>query len=466
MLKIYNTLSGKKEEIVPLKGKKINLFVCGPTVYDFIHLGNARTVIILDCFAKYLKSLGFKVFYLQNITDIDDKIIARAKEKGVTPKDLAEAFLQEYFTTMKALNITSVQKYANATEYIPEIISQVERLQEKGFAYKLEDGIYFDISRFSDYGKLSGRTALAAEDSVSRIDYSKNKKNRGDFCLWKFETPGEPSWPSPFGAGRPGWHIEDTAITEAFFGPQYDIHGGGQDIMFPHHEAEVTQMESLSGKAPLAKYWMHVGLLTIGGQKMSKSLNNFVMANDFLKRYPYQQLRFWIAKNLWHSPLDYSDSTMIEVKTALEKIEEFLRKLKGVKRVSSIASKEITQATKKAHDAFYESLGDDFNTPKAFAVIFELIKVMNGFLDKDALSKKQAKELFTFFKEINKIFDIIDFKKLTKASIPAEVTRLVKEREAHRKVGEFEKADTARVEIEKYGYVVKDTKEGPVVQKM
>jgi cysteinyl-tRNA synthetase len=302
-IKVYNTLSGKKELLKPLKGKKINLFVCGPTVYGFMHIGNARTAIIFDCFAKYLKSQGYDVFYLQNITDIDDKIIQRAREKGVPVKDLAEAFLKEYLKDMTALHVNSVKKYAKATSYIKQIIDQIKRLQTKGFAYTLDDGIYFDISKVKDYGKLSHRTALQAEDSVSRIDYSKNKKNRGDFALWKFESPDEPSWPAPFGAGRPGWHIEDTAITEKFFGAQYDIHGGGRDLIFPHHEAEITQMEAVSGKKPMAAYWMHAGFLTMNGQKMSKSLDNFITISDFLNRYPYQQLRFWIAKNLWHSTL-------------------------------------------------------------------------------------------------------------------------------------------------------------------
>src|SRR3989344_889008 len=303
-IKIYNTLSGKKEFIKPLKGKKINLFVCGPTVYDFPHIGNARTYIIFDCFAKYLKQIGFTVFYLQNITDIDDKIIMMAKEKDVEAKDLAIAFEKEYLKSMKALGVTSVAKYARATSHIKEIISQVKRLQEKGYAYKLDDGIYFNIAKFKGYGKLSHRTALQAEDSISRIDYNKNKINRGDFCLWKFEIKGEPRWPAPFGAGRPGWHIEDTAITEKFFGPRYDIHGGGRDIIFPHHEAEVTQMESISGKKPLVKYWMHTGFLTINDQKMSKSLNNSVTIDTFLQRYSVEQLRFWIAKNLWHAPMN------------------------------------------------------------------------------------------------------------------------------------------------------------------
>ena len=464
-LKIYNTLSGKKDIIRPLKDKKINLFVCGPTVYDFSHIGHARTYIIFDCFVKYLKHIGFKVFYLQNITDVDDKIILRAKERGVLAQDLALAYEKEHLKDMKALGVDSVNKYARATDYIKEIINQVERLLEKGYAYKLEDGIYFDISKSSDYGKLSGRTALQAEDSVSRIDYSKNKKNRGDFCLWKLKDhPGEPSWPSPFGEGRPGWHIEDTAITEEFFGAQYDIHGGSRDLIFPHHEAEIAQMESLSGKQPLAKYWMHTGFLTFDEQKMSKSLSNFITIKSFLERYTVQQMRFWFAKNLWRSPLDYSESTMVEIRSALEKVEEFLRKIKN--QNSSNKSKSIKAIINQTKREFYKNLSDDFNTPKAFASVFNLIKKTNKLLDKNLVNKKDAAQIYKFFEEIDSIFGIIDFKKLKQSSIPNEVKKLIEEREKYRKNKEWEKADLTRKEIEKYRYSVQDGKNGPIIKKM
>jgi len=466
-IKIYNTLSGKKDTVKPMVGKKIHLFVCGPTVYDFSHIGHARTYIAFDCFAKYLKHLGYDVFYLQNITDVDDKIIQRAREKGVGAKDLAEAFFKEHLKDMKDLGIVTVKKYAKATDYIKEIISQVLRLQEKGYAYTLDDGVYFDISKFTQYGKLSHRTVLQAEDSVSRIDYKKKKKNRGDFCLWKFAVEGEPSWPAPFGAGRPGWHIEDTAITEKFFGAQYDIHGGAMDLIFPHHEAEITQMESISGKKPMAKYWMHTGFLTINGQKMSKSLGNGITISQFLQRYPYQQLRFWIAKNLWHSPVDYSESVMIEVKMSLEKIEEFLRKLKALKKKSSVKNNpSVKKLLKKTTEDFYKSLADDFNTPKAFAAVFDLIKEVNKFLDQHLVSSKDADQIYEFFQNINDIFDIIDFKKLTQSNVPDEVLSLVKLREHYRKISEWQKADQTREEIEKYGFTVDDTKDGTVIKKI
>ena len=462
-MKIFNTLSGKKDEFKPLKGKKVNIFVCGSTVYDYSHIGHARTYIIFDAFVKYLRAKGFDVFYLQNVTDIDDKIIARAREKGVSPKDLAMAFEKEYLDCMKQLGVDGVSKYARATDYIKEIISQVQRLQEKGFAYEIEaDGIYYNIGKFKNYGKLAGRTVLDAEDSVSRIDYSKDKKNRGDFCLWKFSSgPDEPSWKAPFGAGRPGWHIEDTAITEKFFGPQYDIHGAARDLIFPHHEAEIAQMEAVSGKSPLAKYWMHGGFLTVNGQKMGKSLGNFILLSDLLKRCPANYLRFFVVKNLWRSPIDYSESVMIEVKSAIDKIEEFLRKIKAVKTVK--APKETGSEIKKLKEGFYLELEDDFNTPKAFAVMFDFINKANILLDKNLISKKQAGDIYKFFQEMNKIFGIINFKKVNK-TIPAEVKKLAKERETYRKNKEWQKADEARMQIEKQGFIVQDSENGPVIK--
>ena len=464
-VKIYNTLSKRRDILTPIKNKKVNLFVCGPTVYDFSHIGHAKTYIIFDCFARYLKHIGFDVFYLQNITDIDDKIILRAREKGVSVKDLAGAFVKEHLKDMEALGINSVKKYAKATSYIKEIITQIEKLQEKGYAYTLDDGIYYNISKFKNYGKLSGRTVLQAEDGVSRIDYSKNKKNRGDFCLWKFSVEGEPSWPSPFGKGRPGWHIEDTAITEKFFGAQYDIHGGSRDLIFPHHEAEIAQMEAISGKKPLAKYWMHTGFLTMEGQKMSKSLNNFILISDFLKRHSYQCLRFWVVKNLWHSPIDYSEGAIVEVKMALEKIEEFLRKIKMQKSKIKMTMQN-TKLLKNVKNDFYKNLADDFNTPKAFAALFEFIKEINILLDAYSVGKKEAAKIYKFFQEINIIFGIIDFEKLKTSNVPKEVLELLKARENHRKAQEWQKADEIRQEIEKYGFSVDDTKDGTVVKKM
>jgi len=462
-LKIYNSLSKKKDEFKPTKGKKVNLFVCGPTVYDYPHLGHAKLAVTFDLFVKYLRHTGYNVFYLQNITDIDDKIIARAREKGVLPKDLAIAFEKEYLNSMKLLGVSSVNKYARATDYIKEIVSQVKRLQAKGYAYKIDgDGVYYDIAKFKNYGKLAGRTVLSAEDAVSRIDYSKDKKNRGDFCVWKFKQEDqEPSWKAPFGEGRPGWHIEDTAITEKIFGPQYDIHGGAIELIFPHHEAEVAQMEAVSGKSPMVKYWMHIGFLTINGQKMSKSLGNFITISDFIRRCPGNYLRFYFAKNLWSSPMDYSESAMIEVKSAVGKIEEFLRKIRTVKVTKQ--SKDAGNKIKNLKENFYAQLADNFNTPKAFAVMFEFISATSSLLEGNLISKKQAKEIYEFFQEINLIFGIINFKEVTK-TIPAEIKKLVKERELARKNKDWQKSDEIRLQIANQGFIVEDTSNGPVVK--
>lgn len=464
-IKIYNTLTNKKEKIVPIKNRRINLFVCGPTVYDYSHLGHARNYIIFDIFVKYLRHSGFNVFYLQNITNIDDKIIARARERKVSPESLALAFEKEYLKDMKLSGVDSINKYARATEYIKEITSQVKRLIAKGYAYKIDgDGIYYDISKFKKYGKLSRRTAIQAEDAVSRIDYSKDKKNRGDFCIWKFsEDENEPKWKTDLGQGRPGWHIEDTAITEKFFGSQYDLHGGARDLIFPHHEAEVSIMEAISGKSPMVKYWMHVGFLTVNGQKMSKSTGNFLTIADFLKRYSKQQLRFLVAKNLWSSPFDYSESTMIDVKATVEKIEEFLRRLREVKTIK-LQDKQIKNKLQKAKVDFYNELDDDFNTPKAFVVLFDFIKEINKAIDNNEISKKTANNVYSFFEEINKVFDIIDFKKV-KRTIPASIKKIVKDREKYRKEQNWQKSDELRLQLEKQGYQVEDTKDKTIVKK-
>jgi cysteinyl-tRNA synthetase len=380
---------------------------------------------------------------------------------------LALAFEQEYLQTMKALGVNSVTKYARATAHIKEIISQTQRLLQKGFAYEIaDDGIYYDISRFKNYGKLSGRTALQAEDAVSRIDYSKDKRNRGDFCLWKFtQDSSEPSWPSPWGNGRPGWHIEDTAITEKYFGSQYDIHGAARDLIFPHHEAEIAQMEALSGKKPLARYWMHVGFLTVRQQKMSKSLENFITIRDILSRISPQCLRFLILKNLWSSPVDYSDSALMETKSALEKIEEFLRKIKAVK-ITRLDNKQVShnkKLTEKLKKDFYKELDDDFNTPKAFAVVFEFIKQANQLLDDTKITKKEAEVIYKFFEEFDKVFGVIDFKRV-KFVIPLQIRQLAKQREEYRKNKEWQKSDLARIEIEKQGYTLEDSPNGPVIK--
>ena len=467
MLKIYNTLSRKKEILRPRKAKKINLFVCGPTTYDFSHLGHARTYICFDVITKYLKEIGYRVFYLQNITDIDDKIINRAKEKKIKPLVLAKKFEREYLKDMKALNVNKVTKYARATEHIKEIISQVKRLLKKGFAYKIKDGIYYDISKFKDYGKLSRRTAAGAESAVSRIDESKGKRNKGDFCLWKYAKKGEPKWKSIFGFGRPGWHIEDTAITEKYFGSQYDIHGGARDLIFPHHEAEISQIEAISGKKPMVKYWLHTGFLTVKSQKMAKSLGNFITIRDFLKKHPddgVRILRFFVLKSHYRSPINYSEKIIKQSIKDLGKIDEFIEKFKAAAgRQSSKLIKDLVSRTQKE---FEKAMADDFNTPKTIALIFKLINKGNVLLTQNKLSLTDAKNILEFLRKIDKVFNFIFPKTFKKKKTPKKILELTKKREKLRAQKKWKEADKLRKEIKKLGYKIEDTKKGTKFKKI
>ena len=468
MLKIYNTLSRKKESFRPRKDKKVNLFVCGPTVYDFSHLGHARTYIVFDVIAKYLREKGYDVFYLQNITDIDDKIINRAKEKNISPQKLASGFKREYLKDMKALKIDAVSEYAKATKYVKEIISQVERLLKKRYAYQIKDGIYYDISRFKRYGKLSKRTALQAEDAVSRIDEDKEKRNKGDFCLWKFSKPEEPKWKSPWGEGRPGWHIEDTAITEKHFGPRYDIHGGAKDLIFPHHEAEIAQMEAISGEKPLVKYWIHSGFLTVKGQKMAKSLGNFITIRDFLKENPARLLRLLMIKTHYRSPVDYNEKLLSQAKKELEKIDEFLDKLNNQKSTAQLTVRDpklIRNLISKTKKEFDRAMRDDFNTPEALAAIFNLVTEGNYLIAQNKVRPKDARHLLKLLKEIDKVFNFI-FWKMPKEKIPQALLNLVKQREECRKKELWQKADELRKKIKELGYRVEDTKVGAKLKRI
>ena len=464
MLKLYNTLTRKKEVFKSLRNKKVNFFVCGPTVYDFSHIGHARTYVIFDVIVKYLRQKRYDVFYLQNITDIDDKIINRAKEKKISPQKLARDFEKEYLKDIKDLKINSVTKYARATEHIKEIINQVQRLLKKGYAYQIEDGIYYDISKFKEYGKLSKRTVLQAEDAVSRIDESKEKRNKGDFCLWKFSKEGEPVWPASFGRGRPGWHIEDTAITEKYFGPQYDIHGGAKDLIFPHHEAEIAQMEAISGKKPMVKYWLHLGFLTVNGRKMAKSFGNFIFIKDFLKENPARLLRFLIIKTLYRSPINYKEKLLLQTKKELERIDEFIDKIQNAKcKMQNDKSKFKISKFQKDFDLAME---DDFNTPKAVAVIFELINKGNSLIDKNKISFNDAENILNLLKNFDEVLGINLKYEIKKVPLSQEILNLVKERERHRKQKNWKGADEIRSKIRKMGYGVEDTKKGPKLKKV
>jgi len=470
-IKLHDTLSRKDKRLNPRSGKKIEIFVCGPTVYDYSHIGHARTYIAFDAFVKYLKSRGYEVRYVQNITDLDDKIIARAEELGQSAETLAQNFEKEYYHDMETLGVDSVDKYARATGYIPQIISQIQRLIEKEYAYEIEkDGIYFDISKFKNYGKLSGRTSEQAEDAVSRIDESIKKRNRGDFALWKLapapalrQKSGEPKWPSPWGDGRPGWHIEDTAITETEFGAQYDIHGGARDLLFPHHESEIAQMESISGKKPLANCWMHTGFLTVNGEKMSKSLGNFITIHKFLKKHAKETLRLFVLSSHYRSPIDYSEQAVSQAETNVKRLAEFYDKVAKLAQESPAARETKNEREKSKFKSFWEELAGDFNTPKALAVVFQLLRKGNSRISENKIAAEEAGQILDFLDEVNKLFGIIPDTKAT--SVPEDIMALAREREKLRKEGKWKRADKIRTTIKKMGYIIEDTSRGPEIKK-
>lgn len=464
MIKVFNTLSGKKESL-PKQGKGgLKMFVCGPTVYDYPHIGNARTFTAFDIIVRYLRSKKVNLFYLQNITDIDDKIIGRADKEKTSWKKIAGLYEKIYYENLRALNISSVNEYAKATDYIPQIIKQVKTLIKKGNAYKITgDGWYFNLKTFPDYGKLSRRTVEQAGDAVSRIDSGSKKKNPGDFCLWKFSPPeagqpragNEPSWESEIGKGRPGWHIEDTAISEHFFGTQYDIHGGAIDLKFPHHEAEIAQQESASGKKPFVKIWMHSGFLEVNGEKMSKSLNNFITIADFLKRHSGDAFRMLVANHHYSSPMNYTEETAKTAEKNLQEIKEFLAKLELIETKKSSAKLPIKELKKK----FYSAMDDDFNSPKALGAIFEFMNETNKKIWE--VNKKQAAEAGALIKTALKSLGFEDLA----LKIPAEITAKARKRELYRINKQFIQADALRKETEALGYSIEDTPAGPLVLK-
>lgn len=442
MITIYNTLTRKEEVLKPIKGKEVNFFVCGPTVYDYSHVGNAKTYVQFDMIVKYLRFRGFKVNYLQNITDIDDKIITRAAQAGERWQDLRTRYEKYYKEDMDALGVDSVTKYARATAYIKEIISQVQRLIKKGYAYKISDGWYFDLSKDKDYGKLAGRTTADADAGISRIDESEEKRNTGDFCLWKFSRPGEPVWKSKeLGNGRPGWHIEDTAITETEFGAQYDIHGGATDLIFPHHEAEIAQMESISGKKPLVRYWMHTGFLNMGKEKMGKSKGNTHSVRELLKTCDKATLRYLFASTNYRKPIDFSSEALENSKNAVERLRNIVAELRDDKKTN-----------KKYLEEFSNAVDNEINFPDGLAVLWRLVR------DENADGKFRA------VKEIDSVFGFNLFKK-ARISVPAEIKKLAAEREKYRKEKNFKKADEIRDKIFKLGYVLEDTAQGVVVKR-
>ena len=444
-LYLTNTLTRKKEKFEPINDKKVNLFLCGPTVYDYPHIGNAKTYTQFDFIVRCLRYAGFDVFYLQNITNIDDKILNRAKELNIQWKELTEKYEKIYIEDMKKLNNTSVSKYARATDYIEQIIKQIKILMEKGYAYKIDDGIYFEISKFPEYGKLSGRTELKKDDSISRIDENSQKKGWNDFCLWKFSKPDEPSWEAEIGDGRPGWHIEDTAITETFFGPQYDVHGGAVDLIIPHHEAEIAQMESSSGKKPLVRYWLHTGFLMVDGRKMGKSLGNLYTIDDVIKKgFDLLVLRYLFLGAHYRDTLNFTWDSLSAAQTGLERLRSQVASLKS-ETARTVLSEEKQKKVDEFRTSFTGALNDDFNTPKALAVLWEMLK--------SNIPSGDKYDLALSFDEILGL----DLGRVSKSKeMSQEIKELFDKREKLRKEGKYEEADKIRKQIEEAGHEVSD----------
>lgn len=462
-LTIYNTATGTKEVFQPAK-QKVRMFVCGPTVYDYIHIGNARTFVFFDVVAKYLRQKGFALNYIQNITDIDDKIIARAAEQGAPAMEYAKKYEEIFMADMRALGVTAVTdygRYAHASDHIPEVVKQVKTLNKTGHAYEIEgDGWYFDLSTFPDYGKLSGRTAALADDAVSRIDENPRKRNPGDFCLWKFSKPNEPGWETILGIGRPGWHIEDTAITERYFGPQYDLHGGGQDLIFPHHEAEIAQQESASGLKPFVRYWMHVAFVVNKQAKMSKSLGNFATAHQLLREYPKEALRFFLLSGHYRSPLDFTDKNLAQSEAAINRIAEFMDRLRLVNRESD--RQPAKTPVEKLETDFETAMDDDFNVPQVIGALFETIRELHTAADQHRLDHFTAQTALRILEKINLSLGIIPS---PLPSVPTAVSRLAQEREDLRQKKDFRSADSLRQKIFSLGFQIEDTIYGPLIKK-
>jgi cysteinyl-tRNA synthetase len=460
-IRLHNTLSRTKETFQPLHDRQVSMFVCGITPQDQTHLGHAKTYITFDVVARYLRSRGYAVFYLQNVTDIEDRIIDKMRETGQDWKEIVRHFYGEYLEGMRALNCTSVDVYAYATDHIPEILKQIQGLVDKGFAYATETGVYYDTTKFPDWGKLSGQKMEELKPGA-RVAVDETKRHPADFALWKAQKPGEPAWDSPWGKGRPGWHIEDTAITISRFGPQYDLHGGATELMFPHHEAELAQAEAYTGVKPFVRYWMHGGMLMVKGEEMHKSLGNFWAVKDALARWDAEVLRFFFLNAHYRSPIDFSPEAIEEAGRSYERLREALRNLEAALRSppeKGPADDALRAATRTARDRFEAAMSDDFNTREALAAIFEYAREVNRAIGAGAggAALDGAKEAFEHFGQVLGLFRGRGGGAGLDARAIEEQIRL---REEARKRKDYATADRIRAQLAELGIVLEDTREG------
>jgi cysteinyl-tRNA synthetase len=458
-VRLYNTLTRKKEEFIPLEEGRVGMYVCGPTVYDFFHIGNARPFIVFDVLRRYLEYKGYEVTYVQNFTDVDDKIIRRAAEEGSTMQEVSEKFIGEYFIDADRLGIKRATIHPRATEHINEIIGIISKLEERGLAYTAEDGVYFDTAGFPEYGKLS-RQSLEDLNAGARVEVDKNKKNPADFALWKKQKPGEPAWDSPWGKGRPGWHIECSAMSTKYLGQTIDIHAGGQDLIFPHHENEIAQSEGASGK-PFARYWLHNGFINIENEKMSKSLGNFFTIRDISRDYDLEIIRFFMLSAHYRNPVNFSREMLEQAKNGLARLYNAKRDLEyagenAARKEMSPEEQAKMEELKGYRKRFEEAMEDDLNTADALAVVFELVRDLNTYIKKDT-SADFAKQALAFLMEFA---DVLGLLSKQEEKLDQEIEELVAERERARKQKNWALADRIRDDLRDIGIIIEDTPQG------
>jgi len=464
-LKIYNTLSRKKEEFIPLKKGEVGIYVCGPTVYNFIHIGNARPFIIFEVVRRFLKFKGYKVRYIQNLTDIDDKMINKARELNISVSELAEKFIQEYFIDADSLNIERADVHPRATEHIAEIIELLKGLEEKGYAYEIDGDVFFEVSKFKNYGKLSGQDIEELKIGA-RVEVDERKRDAIDFALWKKAKEGEPSWDSPWGKGRPGWHIECSAMSMKYLGKTFDIHAGGSDLIFPHHENEIAQSEANTNQQ-YVRYWMHNGYLCLNNQKMSKSLGNIMKVRDIIRKYKGEVIRYFILSAHYRSPLNFSEEQLHQAQNSLQRLNniiynvKYLLKQDKFKKSKDKDDELILEKRKEGEQQFIKAMDDDFNTPVALSRLFGFAKDVNIYLNSPSLKNKIIlEEIIKFYQDLaGKVLGILkDFDR--EQSFEQEIKKLIEDREKARKEKNWEKSDKIRDELKRKGVILEDTTEG------
>ena len=464
-MQIYNTQSRKKEEFVPIEPGKVSIYCCGPTVYNYFHIGNARPFIVFDTLRRYFEHKGYEVKFVQNFTDIDDKMIRRANEEGITVKELGERFIEEYYKDADALGIERATVNPKATEHIPEIIAMIEKLVAKGLAYACDNGdVYYNTQAFPGYGKLCGQN-LEDLESGARIDVDPNKKHPMDFALWKAQKPGEPAWDSPWGKGRPGWHIECSAMSTKYLGETIDIHCGGKDLVFPHHENEIAQSEGATGK-PFVHYWMHNGFINVDNQKMSKSLGNFFTVRDISKEFDLEAVRMFMLGAHYRSPINFSREMIEQAKASLDRLytarDHYAFLLENAKE-GEMGEKEndLLAKVQAAREGFDAAMDDDLNTADAIGKLFELVRAANAGLDEHS-PKAAVKAVLDTLDELAGVLGILSRKT---AADDAKVQELLAQRAEARANKNWAESDRLRDEIVAMGYVLKDTKQGQQITK-